>query len=97
MKFTLKIGLLAVLVAMVVTTAYAGGEVKAQGVEAKIIDLLQRKGIITASEAEELKKELITEEQKEKDKTRASFKVPQIGSDKMKIGGMIKFRNSHYR
>lgn len=105
MKFDLKIGLVGILIAMLVATAYAEGEVKTQGVEAKIINLLQRKGIITASEAEELKKELITEKQKEKaevaksieDKTQASFKVPQIGSDKMKIGGMIKFRNSHYR
>ena len=94
MKFDLKIVLVGILFAMVVTTAYAGGEVKTQGVEAKIINLLRKKGIITALEAEDLKKELITEKQKEK----ADFKVPQIGSDKIKISGiMIKFRNSHFR
>ncbi len=106
MKFDLKTGLVGILFIMFVSTACVGENlVKAQGVEAKIINLLQRKGIITASEAEELKKELTTEKQKEKaevaksieDKTQAGFKVPQIGSDKMKIGGMIKFRNSHYR
>ncbi len=109
MKFTLKIGLVAVLVIMLTATVYAGGDGRSQkqvsGVEAKIIDLLQRKGIITALEAEDLKRELATEKQKEKaevaksieEKTQASFKVPQIGSDKMKIGGMIKFRNSHFR
>ncbi|MCK5595004.1 porin [bacterium] len=109
MKFALKIGLAAVLVVMLTATVYAGEDEQSQkqvsGVEAKIIDLLQRKGIITASEAKELKKELITEKQKVKaevvksieEKTGAIFKVPEIGSDKMKIGGMIKFRNSHYR
>ncbi|MFH1904356.1 MAG: porin [bacterium] len=105
MKLKLKIGLVVIGLVMFIGPAYAGGEVKAQGVEAKIIDLLQRKGIITALEAEELKEELITEKQKEKaevaksieEKTEASFEFPQIGSDKMKIGGSIKFRNSHYR
>ncbi|MDO9465461.1 MAG: porin [bacterium] len=113
MKFDLKIGLAGVLIVAFLSNACMGGSETAQkgvteeqrGAAAKIIDLLQRKGIITASEAEELKKELITKKQKEKakiaksieDKTQASFKVPQIGSDKMKIGGMIKFRNSHCR
>ncbi|MBU0477058.1 OprO/OprP family phosphate-selective porin [bacterium] len=101
MKFDLRIGLVGVLIIVFLSSACIGGAETAQkgvteeqgGTAAKIIDLLQRKGIITVSEAEELKKELITEKQKEK----AGFKVPQIGSDKMKIGGMIKFRNSHYR
>jgi len=113
MRLDLRIGLVGVLIVTFLSSTCMGGSETAQkgvteemgGAAAKIIDLLQKKGIVTASEAKELKKELITEKQKEKtevaksieDKTQASFKIPQIGSDKMKIGGMIKFRNSHYR
>ncbi len=113
MKFSIiKVGLAAVFAVMLISPVYAGGhkqsqktdKVEVSGTEAKIIDILLRKGIITSSEAKGLKGDLIAEKQKEKaemaksieEKTKTMFKVPQIGTDKMKLSGFIKFRNSNY-